>query len=105
MSKNDLSKFDRPSERLKEIEQVKAWMLEGQPLVNILEALHEKGETAKSICEIITAAQKEWTELGSVDGEQIKGFARGAAMHLYRKMVEIGDYANALRAIQQLTKL
>jgi hypothetical protein len=102
---NELAKYERPSERLKQIEQVKAWMLEGQPLVNIIEALHESGETSKSACEIVSGAQQEWQELGGVDKGQILGFTRGATMHLYRKMIEIGDYANALKALKQLSNL
>lgn len=102
---NELAKYDKPSDFVKIAEDVKAWMLEGQSMVDIIEALHEKGINQKNIKECIEKAQKEWVAIGNVDQDQLKGFARAGLMHMYKKMVEIGDYANAAKTLKDLAKI
>ena len=100
MSKNLPQKVDPKIADI--VESVKCWVLEGQSLHSVLKALEENGVSEKEIPTILEGAQKEWRELAKADPEEIKGFTRAATMHLYKKMVEIGDYANALRALKEL---
>lgn len=100
--KNELA---LPDSKAVIVESVKNWILEGQSMHNILTALKENEVSMKEVPEILESAQSEWRSLAKVDSDEIKGFARAASMHLYKKMVEIGDYANALRALKELSKL
>ena len=101
----EISVWDNPTESVKTLEQVKCWMLEGQSIVDIVEALHGKGVSKNQIKELVLKAQEEWAKMGGVDQDQLKGFARAGLMHIYKKMVEIGDYANAARTLKDLSKL
>lgn len=103
--KTEISVYDNPTELVKTLEQVKCWMLEGQSIVDIVEALHKKGVSKNQIKELVLKAQEEWVKMGAVDQDQLKGFARAGLMHIYSKMVEIGDYANAAKTLKDLSKL
>lgn len=82
---NDVAKTKPTVDTANIVESVKCWILEGQSLHNVLTALKENGVSDKEIPIILEGAQKEWRDLAKADTEELKGFSRAAAMHLYKK--------------------
>jgi len=77
------------------------WFLKGHADQDILEAIAEKFP-GQPIPAIITAALDQFRAIGRTDEHLIRGWCREAARELYRNMVEIGDFGNALKALKQL---
>jgi len=77
------------------------WMLQGASGAQILEALAVKfpGIEAR---EALTAAGNHFEQISNADPRLIRGWCYEATRDLYRRMIEIGDYANALKAVKQL---
>lgn len=75
------------------------WLIEGQAVRHILEALAAAGE--KDPGAVIAAAADELRKDGDqVDPLTIRGFALHGYREIYRRALEAGDYAAALRAIK-----
>lgn len=77
------------------------WILDGNGDADIEQALGEKfpeSDHARMIREVGEHLQRA----GEIDTKAIRGFCFEAYRELYRKMVEIGDFANALRALKQI---
>ena len=88
----------------KTVKQVIQWILEANSERDIKEAIAEKfpGEGAT---EAIGAAVQEIIAIGKEDPSFTRGWALAATKELTRKMIEIGDFANALRGIKQASQL
>ena len=88
----------------KTIKQVIQWILEANSERDIQEAIGTKfpGENAHSAIE---AAVKEITAIGKEDQAFTRGWALASTKELTRKMIEVGDFANALRGIKQASQL
>jgi len=88
----------------KTIKQVIQWILEANSERDIQEAVGTKfpGENARSAIE---AAVKEITAIGKEDQAFTRGWALASTKELTRKMIEVGDFANALRGIKQASQL
>jgi hypothetical protein len=89
------------------IKQVVQWILAANSEADIREAIRVKCETKTTDDEnqLIEAAVEEITAIGSESQEFLKGWAIAATKELVRKMIEVGDYANALRGIKQVDQL
>lgn len=88
----------------KTVKQVIQWILEANSERDIKEAITEKfpGESAD---QAIETAVKEIIAIGKEDQAFTRGWALAATKELTRKMIEIGDFANALRGIKQANQL
>lgn len=88
----------------KTVRQVIGWVLEGNSERNIREVFSTffPGENAQAA---IDAAVKEIISIGKEDLAFTKGWALAATRELTRKMIEVGDFANALRGIKQVNQL
>lgn len=54
---------------------------------------------------LLAAVERELIEGADADPHVVKGWCVHAARDLYRRMVEIGDFAGALRAVKLLSDL
>ncbi len=82
------------------VKQVITWILEGNSERDIREAIGTKfpGEDAQAD---LDAAVQEIISIGKEDPAFTRGWALAATRELTRKMIEVGDFANALRGIKQ----
>jgi hypothetical protein len=89
------------------VKEVVKWILEANSETDIREAIREKFGTTKKEHEnaFIEAAALEITNIGKENEEFVRGWTIAATKELVRKMIEIGDYANALRGIKQVEQL
>jgi len=77
------------------------WMLQGASGAQILEAIAVKFPEIQP-AELLTAAGNHFEKISNADPRLIRGWCFEATRDLYRRMIEIGDYANALKAVKQL---
>ena len=84
------------------IGQVTKWLLEGQSHSDIEEAILATFPEADGEA-LITEVIRNMATAG--DQSAIVGFCIEATRELYRRTLEIGDHATALRAIGQLHRL
>ena len=84
--------------------QVVRWLTEGHDATDISEAILEKAPGADpkaAIAEAVAYLAKQ----GELDVALVTGWAAEAYRELYRRMVSVGDFANAMRAVKFLTDL
>ena len=80
------------------------WLNRGHDETQIREALQKeypKADYAATLAKVMEHLQN----VGAADPVTINGWCFEAARDLYQQMVEIGDYANALRAIKEIHRL
>jgi len=77
------------------------WMLQGASGAQITQALLEKYPTA-NVQVVLQLAGDHFEEIGKSDMQLLRGWCFEATRDLYRRMIEIGDYPNAMRAIKQM---
>jgi hypothetical protein len=88
-------------------EQLKAvlkWILEANDERDIREAIRKQYPEAKEE-DILAAAVSEIEAIGNESAEFTRGWALAATRELVRKMIEVGDFANAMRGIKQVSEL
>ena len=86
------------------VKQVVQWILEANSERNVREAIVAKfpGENAQAA---IDAAVKEITATGRENVAFTRGWVLSATRELVRKMVEVGNFADALRGVKQVGQL
>lgn len=80
------------------------WILDGQTLENVREALaqiypHTNPEKT------ITEALQSFAAMAQQPADAVRGWCLAATRDLYRKLNSVGDYTGALRAVQLLDRL
>lgn len=88
----------------KRVEQTVRWMLTGARDADVVEAI-ETTWPDQELRPLITAAVAQLAESGTFSRQVVRGWCFEATKDLYRRMVEIGDFAGALRAVKMLTDL
>ena len=85
-------------------EMVLKWLLEGHTEADILGAIREHlpAEDSKALIETVL---QRLEAAGRPSRDVIRGFCYEAYRHLYKRMVAIGDFANALKAIKEIHNL
>jgi hypothetical protein len=83
------------------VNQVYRWILEGATEYDIVEAVQQAWPDADH-AKILLAAIDKIKESARIDPTTVAGFCVEATRDLYRRMVEIGDFPGALRAVRQL---
>jgi hypothetical protein len=86
------------------VNQVWHWILEGATEFDILEAMQQAWPEADHASLLVGAVGKI-RESSRLDPTTVLGFCVEATRDLFRRMVEIGDFPGALRAIRQLRDL
>jgi len=90
-----------PPDRLK---AVLKWNLAPNDERDILEAISKEYPDANEGA-ILAAAVKEIEAIGAESPDFTRGWALAATRELVRKMIEVGDFANAMRGIKQVAEL
>ena len=99
-SSNSLPKKCNPAQQA----QVVKWILTGATEHDITEAIRQSWpdeDAAPLLVDAIGQLQKA----ADFDPATVLGFCFEATRHLYQRMVEIGDFAGALRAVKQLAEI
>lgn len=86
------------------IRQVYRLLIEGHGKIDIIEAIEEQFPDHEPN-QLLAEAAKSFAVIAAEPLTTIKGWALESTRTLYRKLVEVGDYVGALRAIKQLTEL
>ena len=86
------------------VEQVFRWILAGATEYDIDEAVRTAWPDVNPAPPIVEAIAK-LREAGAFDQQVVFGWCFEATRDLYRRMVDIGDFPGALRAIKQLADL
>ena len=82
--------------------QVFQWIVQGATEFDIQEAMHQAWPDANH-ASLLLAAIEKIRESNQIDPHTVLGFCFEATRDLYRRMVEIGDFPGALRALKQLS--
>lgn len=85
-------------------EQIVKWILAGHSEFDILEGAAASWPDTDPAPFILGALEKI-RKGGTIDPDMLAGWCVEATRELYRRMVEIGDFTGALRAIRQLADL
>ena len=86
------------------VNQVFQWIVQGATEHDILEAMRQAWpQTAHA--PLLLAAIDKIRDSSQIDAVTVLGFCVEATRDMYRRMVEIGDFAGALRAVKQLRDL
>ena len=84
--------------------QTLKWITAGHDEKQIREALAAKYPDADP-AKTLRAVMEHLANVGAADPQVIDGWCFESARDLYQKMVEVGDFANALRAIKEIHRL
>jgi hypothetical protein len=76
-------------------------MLEGNRAEDIVQAIRTT-YAEENPEQLINAAGDHFATVGEADTSVIRGWCLEAYREMYRRMVDIGDYAGALKAIKEL---
>jgi hypothetical protein len=86
------------------LRQVVGWILGGNTEADVLDAIGKQWPAEKAR-PLIVKAISEIAKAGEPDAVLIRGFCLEGTREVYRKCVEVGDHATALRALRQLREL
>ena len=87
-----------------QLKQVYAWVLDGHDEHHIREAILAEWSDADPPM-LLAAALDKLAQSADFNEALLLGFCLEATRHLYQRMLGIGDFSGALKAIQQLHKL
>lgn len=83
------------------VEQVITWLVAGHSEHNVVEAVQHHWPD-QNMRDLMLAVVGRLKKTGEWSGPAVRGWCFEAAKDLYRRMVEIGDFAGALRAVKQI---
>lgn len=86
---------------------MRTWLTEGHTPLQIVEAIcHQNPNATKQATDaLLDEALNKIRETAEADKVLMRGWCMEAYAMCYRRMIEIGDFANALRAIDKLWKI
>jgi len=87
-----------------QLHQVYKWILEGNDTEDIAEAIAEHWP-GLAVAAVLPAARDKLVEAAEADPAIVAGWAIASARELYRRMVAIGDYVGALKALRTVADL
>ena len=88
----------------KRLNQVVKWVLTGATEHDVVDAIKQAWPEDDAV-PLITAAIDRLRAAGDFDHQIVLGWCFEATRDMYRRMVDIGDFPGALRAIKQLAEL
>ena len=94
---------DIPATKITADEQVFLWLIEGVRVRDIKEAAAISYPDA-DVDQCIEAALDSFAVTARADGGIIRGWCLEAYRELYRRMLEIGDFSGALKAVKELIR-
>lgn len=96
---------DHPPEPETVVDQVANFLVEGNSSADILEYLEAQRMTPEAAKTCLQNALAKFVKIARLPSEVRRGWCLEAYRDLYRKLVSTGDYAGALRAVQEIAKL
>lgn len=87
-----------------QVDQVVRWIVEGHAASDIERSIREQWPEA-DVSAVALAATGQLIESARITPEVVKGFCIEATREMYRRLVEMGEFAQALRAIRQLWEM
>ena len=87
-----------------QLNQVLKWVLSGSTEHDIAEAIRESYPDAE-VRPLMVAALAHLVEAATFEPDAVLGWCIEVTRDLYRRMVEIGDFSGALKAVKQLHEL
>ena len=82
-------------------EEVIDWMLQGASGGHIIAAIGERFP-ALDVKTLMNGAAKHFENTAKADIGVLRGWCLEATRDLYRRLIDVGDYPNALRAVKQM---
>ena len=86
------------------LKAVLSWILAANDERDVREAI-KKEYPGVDENDAIRAAVKEIEAIGAESADFTRGWALASTRELVRKMIEVGDFANAMRGIKQVAEL
>lgn len=86
------------------VHQVFKWIIAGATKRDIEGAIAQQFPNEAPM-PLILAVMEQLHEAGKFDAQTIQGWCFEAYRDLYRRMVEVGDFAGAVRAVKQIAEL
>lgn len=93
-----------PTLDLTRVTEVFLWIVQGQTEGHIVEAIAAKWPDQDSR-PLIVAALQQVEKAGDVNARLTKGWCIEAYRELHRRLVEMGDYAAAVRAVAKINEI
>jgi len=88
------------------IDQLKTWLIEGQTVANVTEAAATIWpEKANKLADCLQLVAADLAADGNMDPDTLRGWTANAYREIYRRGLETGDLATALKAAQLLAKI
>ena len=87
-----------------QVDQVFKWIIEGNNSHDIIAAIKKEFPDAPADA-LLLAAGDQLRDASRFEMERVVGWAIASTRELYRRLVQTGDYAGALRAIKQTTEI
>ncbi len=85
-------------------QQVYEWLIAGHTTADIRQAGAKK-YPGENIDALIVSSLDKFADMASADTAVIRGWCLEAYRDLYKRMVAIGDYAGAIRAVKELARM
>ena len=99
-----IQKSEPPPTRDAKVNQTIKWLLSGATHFDILEAIRSS-YPGDDPAKLILDAMRLFEQAEFADARIVHGWCFEATKDLYRRMVEIGDYPGALKAVKQLSEM
>lgn len=93
-----------PPQDADKVHQVFLWVIQGATEHQVKQAIADQWPDIDAM-PLITQVIEDLKKQGELDVLSVKGWVFEASRELYRKMVDIGDFAGALRAVKQIHDL
>lgn len=91
-------------DELKAVPKIYAMVLEGSTRADIEEAAPQLFPRM-NVARLLDHAMQSFADVADQPTDVIGGWCLESSRDLYRKMVEVGDYDGALRAVKQVTEV
>ncbi len=89
-----------------DINQVVEWIITGNSMFNVGEALEERWPDQKDYQKALMGSVQQYlTESGNADAAVIKGWCLESLRDIYRRMIQIGDFNNAAKVVRDINKM
>ncbi len=89
-----------------DVNTIVEWAIAGHSLFHIGKAIEEKWPGRKEYqAALMVATQEFFTRSGEADASVIRGFCLESYREVFRKLLEIGDFSGALKAVEKIEKL
>ena len=101
-SASSLAKCNNNAQRVKAVTE---WIIDGHSMADIDEALNAYSKEAAKKKKLLLEVMTYFKNSGQSDPDTIRGWCLECLRNSYQKMINIGDYANAIKAVKQIEQI